>query len=447
MSGTRTTTVCIKLFAGTYRKCLKKAEGGKQAGCLEWCGALSPIYMEKNGNKTKAAAATGMADTTAKVEAMETCTEGKKPVRLTHHTERVPFPSDGKKAKAYFQALENGYARCWCVGRKDTYQAELAYYKKRYGNMVKARNEAYAKDRHADRVTGILDLYGRKRTCPEELTIQVGGKNGGGVPDREVFNGCIMQYLSWMQEWGREHGDCLHILDAYVSKKPPYRAIIRRVWDCLGKGGFRIVTMTGALKAAGIPCPDEGEEESRFNNRKMTFDRMSREVLYKCFEDAGIPINRKPRIYTLRKAMEIKEKMDAEEQYARDMLREIIEVEAQAPPIEMEADIPGMQESPDGHILIPEESYRLLKIRECLAGAYASRNQTADKRLLDALDKEREAQEAGAAQCGIRAVMELEYTVLRIGLLRCGYYIGVQEGGGMDEGVPQQFKEAGLCEP
>ena len=169
----------------------------------------------------------------------------------------------------------------------------------------------------------------------------------------------------------------------------------------------------------------------------MTFDRMSRDVLYKCFEDAGIPINQEPRIYTLRKAMEIKEKVDVEEQCTRDMLREIMKIEAQAPPIKTDADIFDMLEDLDGNILLAEEDYRLLKIREYLAGAYASRNQAADKRLLNALDEEREAQEVGAVQRGIRAAMELEYAVLYIGLLRCGYYIRDQEGGGMDEGIPQ----------
>lgn len=393
--------------------------------------------MEKNSIEMKAAAFTGMENNAAMMETMEIRTEKKKKVRLTHHSERITFPSDGKKAKAYFQTLENEYTRCWCVGRKDAYQSELAFYKKRYGNMVEARNKVYVKDRHPDRMTSILDLYGRKRTCPEELTIQAGGKNSDGVADREVFEGCVRQYLSWMQKWGKEHGDCLHVLDVYISNTPPYRAIIRRVWDCLGKDGFRIVTMTGALRAADIPCPLEGEEESRFNNRKMTFDRMSRDVLYKCFEDAGIPINQEPRIYTLRKAMEIKEKVDVEEQCTRDMLREIMKIEAQAPPIKTDADIFDMLEDLDGNILLAEEDYRLLKIREYLAGAYASRNQAADKRLLNALDEEREAQEVGAVQRGIRAAMELEYAVLYIGLLRCGYYIRDQEGGGMDEGIPQ----------
>ncbi len=360
------------------------------------------------------------------------------PIRLAHHTERPAFPKDGKKARAYFQTLREEYTLLWCVGGgTDVYQAELAYYREHYGATLNARNEMYARGRHTDRMINIHDMYGKKRTCPEELFIQAGGKNGKGVPNAEVFKGCIIQYLSWMQGWSMANGGHLHILNVHISSQAPYRAIIRRVWDCAGKSGLTKVSMTGALKEAGVPYPDQDVEESRYNNRKMTFDRISREALYGCFENAGIPVNREPGIHTLRQALKVKEGADAGEQYARDMLREIMAIAEQASPVGTEEDLPGMLESPDGGILIPEESYRMLRIRECLGGAYASRNRQAGNRLLDALEKEREEERMCVVQEGIRKNLELEYAVLRIGLLRCGYYAGKGEGGAVDESFPQ----------
>jgi len=391
------------------------------------CGALPAfLYMEEHHNETEAE---------------------RKAIRLTHHTERVVFPRDGKKAKAYFQNLADVYERCWCVNRiKDTFQSEVSYYKGRYGGMVEYHNQACAKARHIRRMITIEDLHGRRYTCPEELVIQAGKKNGVGIPGPEVFKGCIMQYLSWMLGWNRAHGDHLHILNVHISDKPPYRAVIRRVWDCMGKDGVVRVSMTGALRDAGVPFPDEDEGESRYNNRKMTFDRISREALYGCFEEAGITVIREPGIYTLRQALKAREEAELEEQYAKGMLRQIMETEGQAPATDPDGKMSGAMEALDGSILVPEDGYRLLKIREYLGRAYASRSRQAAERLLKALDDEREAGAIHAALEGNRKSLELEYAALRMGLLRCGYYAGDagdvgntdgQEGGEIDEGIAQ----------
>lgn len=345
-----------------------------------------------------------------------------KAVRVTHHTERVTFPRDGKKAKAYFKTLQERYTRCWCVNRvQDAYQSELRYYKDRYSAMAEARNEACAKARHKGRILSAQDMHGRQNTCPEELSIQAGRKNGGGIPGRDVFEGCVMGYLSWMRKWNRENGDHLHVLGAYVSREAPYRAIIRRVWDYTGNDGLLKISMTGALKKAGIPYPYREAEESRYNNRKMTFDRISREALYQCFEGAGIPVNREPGIYTLRQALKLKEDADAEEQGARDILRQITETEEEASHLD---GTEGVMEEADGSVLVPEQGYLLLKIREGLGGAYGSELERAERDLLDALEDEMEAGRLCAMQEGIRQERELEYAALRAGLLRCGYYAG-----------------------
>lgn len=347
---------------------------------------------------------------------------GTKAVRVTHHTERVAFPKDGKKAKAYFKALQETYTRCWCVNQvQDAYRSELQYYKERYSAMAEARNAVCVKTQHKERILSAQDMHGRKHTCPEELSIQAGRKNGGGIPGMDVFEGCVMGYLSWMRQWSSENGSHLHILGVYISRKAPYRAIIRRVWDCTGKDGLLKISMTGALTEAGVPCPDQEAEESQYNNRKMTFDRISREALYQCFEGAGFLVNREPGIYTLRQAMQIKEGADAEEQGARDILRQIMETEEEASHLD---GTEGVLEETDGSILVPEQGYRLLKIREGLGGACSSELERAGRKLLDALEEEMEAGRMCAIQEGIRKERELEYAALRVGLLRCGYYIG-----------------------
>ena len=153
----------------------------------------------------------------------------------------------------------------------------------------------------------------------------------------------------------------------------------------------------------------------------MTFDRISREVLYQCFERTGIPVKREPGIYTLRQAMQVKKGADAEEQSAREILRRIMETEEEASHLD---GTEGVLKEADGSILVPERGYRLLKIREGLGGAYSSELERASRKLLDALEEEIEAGRVCAMQEGIRKERELEYAALRAGLLRCGYYIG-----------------------
>ena len=413
----RIITACIdgtKEISGTGKE-KKKKEGAGRLPARQMCGAACVLYMEKYNDGTI-------------VDERDTGSAGIEPgkaVRLTHHTKRIVFPRDGKKAKAYFRGLKEGYSRCWCVNRiQDTFRSEISYYQENYGDIVEAWNRTYMKNRHTDRMITMKDLHGRERTCPEELFIQAGKKNGAGIPGPDVFKGCIMQYLSWMQEWNREHGDHMHVLNVHVSDKSPYRAVVRRVWDCIGENGVKTISMTRALEEAAVPYLDEGAEESRYNNRKMTFDRLSREALYRCFEDAGIMINREPGIHTLRQALKVRKDAEFEEEYAKDMLRQIMEIEGQAPAMDAEGEMPGIMETPDGSILVPEESCRLLKIRECLGGAYAARSRQAAVHLLKALEDEREANAMRAMQEGDRKNLELEYAALRVGLLRCGYYAG-----------------------
>ena len=109
--------------------------------------------------------------------------------------------------------------------------------------------------------------------------------------------------------------------------------------------------------------------------------------------------------------------------------------------IEEQASLLGVmedaQEALDGNVLVSEEAYRLLKIREGLGGAYASKAAKAGRELLAALEEEQGAERDRAMQEGIRKEQELEYAALRIGLLRCGYYASDRKGGSRDEGVPQ----------
>ena len=154
---------------------------------------------------------------------------------------------------------------------------------------------------------------------------------------------------------------------------------------------------------------------------KVTNNRISREALYQRLEEAGILVNREPRIYTLHQALKIQEDADAAEQGARDVLRQITETEEEAFLLD---GTEGALKETDGSVLVPEQGYFLLKIREALGGAYRLELERAGSRLLGALEEEMEAGRICAMQESIWKERGLEYAALRAGLLRCGYYAG-----------------------
>ena len=294
-------------------------------------------------------------------------------VRVVHHTTRVAFPSDRGKARLYFSRLREGYDQFYCWNRcRNLYRSEMDFYCKHYDAWIAARNLAVAKNRHKERTVTARWLHEKARTCPEELTVQLTAENDGQMPDQCTFRNCVQAYIDWMQQWDAENGNCLHVLGAYIAKDTPCRAIMRRVWDYDDVDGTRKVGQSGALRQAGVPCPEEEAEESRYNNRKMTFDRYSREALYGFLEDAGVAVIREPRIYTLRQAEAALDEAEAAERDAAAMLKELMELEARAPQFNEDGELPGAIHE-NGKVKIPEEVWRLLKIRESLEGAYAAR--------------------------------------------------------------------------
>ena len=216
---------------------------------------------------------------------------------------------------------------------------------------------------------------------------------------------------------------------------------MRRVWDYDDVDGIRKVGQSGALRQAGVPCPEEEAEESRYNNRKMTFDRYSREVLYGFFEDAGAAVIREPRIYTLWQAQAARDEAAAAEKEAAAILKELIDIESHAPQFDEDEDVPGVIHE-DGQVLVPEETWRIMKIRECLEGAYTVRAQMAQERLDGLLAEEQRALMDLAAQRRALEAAEMEYVRLCRGLMRLGYSVmdddtgeaDAPEGGVDDEG-------------
>ena len=69
----------------------------------------------------------------------------------------------------------------------------------------------------------------------------------------------------------------------------------RRVWFSLNpETGIYEIGQDKALERAGIPLPNPNEPRSRYNNRKMTFDKLAREQFLSICEAHGVDVERVP---------------------------------------------------------------------------------------------------------------------------------------------------------
>lgn len=180
--------------------------------------------------------------------------------------------------------------RYWCVYEGMSFgDAERKFYEERYGQMIHDQN------RHRPEKLDVDDYLRMSRYCPEELILQIGSV-GDTVSDPAVFDACFDRYMECLEEWNREHGGHMHVLDYAVHKdEATIHAHIRRVWDYDGKDGEKRIGLDHALREAGVQPPEPGMPEGRRNNRKMAFDRMMRERWIGICEEHGITVDKEPR--------------------------------------------------------------------------------------------------------------------------------------------------------
>lgn len=141
----------------------------------------------------------------------------------------------------------------------------------------------------------IDDYLKMSRYCPEELILQIGNVDET-IKDPAVFDACFDEYMKYLEEWNKDHGNHMHVLNYAVHKdEATIHAHIRRVWDYTAKDGSARIGLDRALKEAGVQPPEQGLPEGRHNNRKMAFDRMMRARWIEICEERGITVDKMPK--------------------------------------------------------------------------------------------------------------------------------------------------------
>lgn len=200
-----------------------------------------------------------------------------------------------KEMAPHIREDASGDNRFWCCQDGVTFgEAELNFYVQRYSAAQEATNERYRKEGHSDRCKTVQDLYQGKLTRPEETIIQIGDMNSN--ISQKDFVACLNEYIRQLNQWNREHGSHMHILNlaAHFDESSPH-AHLRRVWDYKDKDGFLRLGQNKALEAAGIELPEPDKKIGRYNNRKMTFDTMARKMWQQICKDHGFDIETEAR--------------------------------------------------------------------------------------------------------------------------------------------------------
>ena len=169
-------------------------------------------------------------------------------------------------------------------------EVEKQFYTERYSDFIAGQHERNRKTGHSKRNRSIDDLLRDKRVCPEETIYQIGKKGSETPPEilLEVLN-------EYHDRFNQRFGKHVHIINwsLHLDEKTPH-VHERHVFDVINSHGEIEPKQEKALIAMGIPVPDPNKDSGKFNNRKMTFDAICREMLIDICKAHDLDIEEEP---------------------------------------------------------------------------------------------------------------------------------------------------------
>lgn len=217
-------------------------------------------------------------------------------MRATTHHGRVKSSAhndrkfDIEKADNINEELTEKNKYFCCYKGMSFEDAEKRFYEEHFKTALEKTNENYIKNGHRERVKSIDDLLTAKRTMPEETVLQVGSVKDGTVSGQQLAS-IYVEYQKQLLKWSKEHGEPFKVLNSalHVDEAVPH-IHERRVWTYTDDKGVEHINMSKALEKADVPLPDPDKEPGRYNNRKMTFDSMCREMWLDICRNRGIEV-------------------------------------------------------------------------------------------------------------------------------------------------------------
>lgn len=169
-------------------------------------------------------------------------------------------------------------------------EAEKKYYTEHYSDALELQNAKYKKNRQYKRCRTIDDILYNDKTGPDEMLLQIGSSKTGGTT-RDTLINCVHEFIENVKQKYKQY----HILNyAFHFDETTDHIHLRGVFDYTDKNGNLKVGQKEALKQMGIQCPNVGNEDTRYNNRKMTFSQELRETWQQIVIAHGIDIETEP---------------------------------------------------------------------------------------------------------------------------------------------------------
>ena len=198
--------------------------------------------------------------------------------------------ADRAKRNVYWDCLHGLHGPGSEPGCTSFEVVEKEVYQLFYHEATEAQNERNIKNRHPERNRTPEDLLQDKRTCPEETIYQIGSMDKTVPP--EVLAEIAVLFFN---ELDRRYGEYFHILDwsLHLDEATPH-IHERHVFDCEDSHGFRFPQQEKALEKMGIELPDPSKPKGKNNNRKMTFDKMCRDLFFEICEKKDLYLQREP---------------------------------------------------------------------------------------------------------------------------------------------------------
>ena len=178
--------------------------------------------------------------------------------------------------------------------------AEQKFYQENFMPAYEAQYKRWEKARQlTSRGKPFDEWIQAKRFIPEEVVLQVG--KTGETLDHEKACEFFDLYKNKLIALNESLGNPYTILDLAVhfdegkesgvsDEDIPVHVHLRRVWHYKDKDGCLQAGEDKALKAANIERPDKTKKEGRYNNRKMTYTQMERDLFYETAEELGIEL-------------------------------------------------------------------------------------------------------------------------------------------------------------
>lgn len=217
--------------------------------------------------------------------------------------------------------------------------AEQKFYQENFMPAYEAQYKRWEKARQlTSRGKPFDEWIQAKRFIPEEVVLQVG--KTGETLDHEKAHEFFDLYTEKLNALNESLGNPYTILDAAMhfdegkesgvsDEDIPVHVHLRRVWHYTDKDGCLQAGEDKALKAAKIERPDLTKKEGRYNNRKMTYTQMERDLFYETAEELGIELETSKQAWkpSMSKgewlASEIKQTAD-EKAKVREKMKEVV---------------------------------------------------------------------------------------------------------------------------